>query len=192
MADGSSITTKTGQQLGNLSELQTGDSLVIIRAGVPIGTIDATAVVDSVTASLAEQISTDATTASTANTSAQAAAGTAVAASESATTSATEAEESAASINGVARNAYDPSLLMVGTDNSVQERMLWAYDQNGLFSTTFDNPTATSLTSADKAHVDVHGLAHGSGERWAGAERQELFANSEGPPMDSGAFLVLI
>ena len=166
MADTTSITTKTGQQLGNLSELQTGDSLVIVRAGVPIGTIDATAVIDSVTASLADQISTDATTASAANTAAQTAATAAGISATGAATSETLAAASAASIDGVARNAFDPSRLLAVTDNSVQELVLVAIDlATGQFSCTPDVPTATSLSNADKAHVDVHGLAHGSGRR---------------------------
>jgi len=79
---------------------------------------------------------------------------------------ATAAAASAASINGVARDAYDPSRLVVWTDNSVQELILAAVDlATGQFSCTPDTPTATSLASADTAQVDIQGLAHGSGRR---------------------------
>ncbi len=140
MADTSSITTKTGQQLGSLSELQTGDALVVIRAGVPIGTIDATALVDSVTAGTADDVAANAAAAAGANTSAQGAAGAAAAsaaaasgANTSAQGAATEAEAAVASkgsalpVTGYGRSGY-----IAGQIDSVGN-ILWAVTTAGKF-----------------------------------------------------------
>jgi len=67
MADASDIITKTGSQLGDLTDLADGDKIVVVRDGVPLGTIDATTLIDAVAAGytgevsdLAAQISADA------------------------------------------------------------------------------------------------------------------------------------
>ena len=138
-------------------------------------TMQATAAAGSATSaagassSAAGSASAASTAATMATTQATAAGGSATAAATSATAasaSAAAAQSSAVSINGVARNAYDPSRIIVWEDNSILEAILAAIDlATGQFSYTPDLPTATSFTNADKAHVDVHGLAHGSGRR---------------------------
>ncbi len=121
----------------------------------------ATAAAGSATAAAAS-----ATTATSQATTATTEAGIATTQASDASTSATAAAASAASINGVARNTYDPSRIMVWEDNSPQELILAAIDlATGQFSFTPDTPTATSLASADAAQVDIQGLAYGSGRR---------------------------